>query len=309
MKILVTGGAGFIGSNLVDALIKAGHSVVIIDSLINGQKEFINNQANFYHLDILDKKIEKVFLKEQPEAVFHLAAQIDLRKSVEDPFFDAKVNIEGSLNVIETARRSGVKKIIFASTAGVYGYTVEKDIPTLESIKPAPAFPYSINKLAIEYYLVCFYKIFNLPYVVLRYANVYGPRQNTKGEAGVIALFIDRLLSGQQATVNGDGQQTRDFIYIDDIVAANLKALEADQVGIYNISTSRETNIVDVFEMISKSAGVDKQANFGLAKDDEQKRSCLDYSLAKKELGWKPQVEIDQGIEKTTAWFKNKLKQ
>ncbi len=315
MKILVTGGAGFIASHLVDRLIKEGHKVVIIDNLSTGRKENINPKAKFYKLDIQSPTVADVFKKEKPEIVFHLAAQIDVRKSVEDPLEDAKTNILGSLNIIQSFYNSRklasnsrkLVKFIFASTGGaIYG---DADIiPTPENYPEFPLSPYGICKLTVEKYLNYYYKVFGLPYVALRYANVYGPRQNSKGEAGVIAIFCDKMLAGQQPVINGTGRQTRDFVFVDDVVEANILAMKSKKIGIYNIGTSQETNINTIFRQLKKLTGSQCKEEHLPPKPGEQKKSCLDFKKAKKELGWQPSINLDKGLKITVDYFKSKIK-
>ena len=302
MKILVTGGAGFIGSHLVDALIEKGHQVAVVDDLSTGRKENLNSKAGFYQLGIRDEKLAEVFSEEKPQAVFHLAAQIDVRKSVADPVWDAEINILGSLKVLENCQRAGVKKVIFASTAATYGDTTS--LPTPEDCSPQPASPYGIAKLTIEYYLRYFWQVFKVPYVVLRYANVYGPRQNSQGEAGVVAIFCDKLLKGQQPVINGDGRQTRDYIYVADVVAANLLALNSDKVGIFNISTGVETDVNEIAGLIKINIETAIEFTHGPAKEGEQQKSCLDSTKVREELGWRPEIKLAEGIKKTVEWFK-----
>lgn len=305
MKILVTGGAGFIGSNLVDALIEKGHEVIVVDNLSTGQKQNLNPKAKFIELDITEEKLAEVFSLEKPEVVFHYAAQIDVRKSVEDPVWDAKQNILGSVNVLENAKKSGVKKIIFASTGGaIYGDT--DDIPTKEDHPEQPVSPYGIAKLTTDKYLHYYHQIFGLFYISLRYSNVYGPRQNSKGEAGVVAIFCDKLLANQKPVINGDGKQTRDYVFVDDVVKANLLALESDKIGIYNIGTSIETDVNKIAEVIKSNIDTEVEFTHGEAKEGEQQKSCIDYTKAKDELGWQPEVKLEEGIKKTVDWFKKK---
>jgi len=304
MRILVTGGAGFIGSNLVDALIDAGHQVLVVDNLSTGNKNNLNPKAKFLQLDIKDKKLAEVFSSEKPEIVFHLAAQIDVRKSVADPIWDAEQNILGSVSLLENCKQSKVKKIIFSSSGGaIYGDTDK--IPTTEDQPERPISPYGIAKLTIDKYLAYYQQVFGLPYISLRYSNVYGPRQNSKGEAGVVAIFCDKILAGQQPVINGDGKQTRDYVYVADVVKANLLALDSDKVGAYNIGTSVETDVNDLAELIKQAAGSDLELSHGPAKAGEQQRSCLDFYKAEKELGWQPAVNLEDGIKKTFEWFKN----
>ncbi|MFA6322098.1 MAG: NAD-dependent epimerase/dehydratase family protein [Candidatus Buchananbacteria bacterium] len=303
MKILVTGGAGFIGSNLVDALIEQGHEVSVVDNLSTGQKNNLNPRAKFFELDITDKKLSEVFVQQSPEVVFHLAAQIDVRKSVSDPISDAQINILGSLNLLECCKKFKVGKIIFSSTGGaIYGDA--NIIPTPETYEQKPISPYGICKLSVEKYLHYYHVVFGLPYIVLRYANVYGPRQNAQGEAGVVAIFCSKLLAGSQPTIWGAGQQTRDYVYVADVVAANLAALNFNKVATYNVGTGIETNVNELAEQIKNNIGTNLEFVHGPAKDGEQQRSCLDYSKIKNELGWLPQTTLAQGIGATVDWFR-----
>lgn len=310
MKSLVTGGAGFIGSHLVDRLIKEGHKVVVIDNLSTGKKENLNPQAKFYKIDILSPQIPKIFQKEKPEIIFHYAAQIDVRKSVENPMADAKINILGSLNLIQSFIQNTKYKIqdikfIFASTGGaIYGEA--EVIPTPEAYPEFPLSPYGIAKLTIEKYLNYYHKVFGLPYFSLRLANVYGPRQNSKGEAGVVAIFCDKMLSGGQPIINGSGCQTRDFVYVDDVIEANILALRKNKNGIFNIGTAKETDVNTIFEKLKNLTRSKCRKIHGLEKAGEQKRSCLDFQKAKKELGWQPKYNLDKGLNKTAEWFRNK---
>ncbi|HOL90509.1 MAG TPA: GDP-mannose 4,6-dehydratase [Candidatus Pacearchaeota archaeon] len=308
MRILITGGAGFIGSHLADRLIKNGDKVILIDNLSTGKKENINPKAKFYKIDIQSPKISNILKKEKPEILFHLAAQIDVRKSVEDPIKDAKINILGSLNVIKNFYQESLKntkkpKIIFSSTGGaIYGDA--KIIPTPETYPEFPLSPYGVCKLTIEKYLNYYWKVFNIPYVALRYANVYGPRQNSKGESGVVSIFIDKLFSGENPIINGSGKQTRDFVFIEDIIEANILAMKKNKVGVYNIGTGKETDINTIFQKLKKITNSNLKAVHCLEKKGEQKRSCLDYKKAQKELSWKPKYNLDEGLIKTVEWFK-----
>ncbi len=307
MKILITGGAGFIGSHLVDALIKRKHKLIVVDNLSSGLKENLNPKAKFYYLDIRSKKLDNVFQKERPEIVFHCAAQINLRKSIAHPLKDARINILGSLNLLENCRKYKIKKFIFSSTGGaIYGDT--KNIPTPEDFPANPPSPYGIAKLTIEKYLHYYYQVFGLPYFSLRYSNVYGPRQNPKNEAGVIAIFSEKILKGEQIVINGDGRQTRDYVYIDDVVRANLLALRRKGVGVFNIGTEKETSVREIFKMLKKITQTKIKAIYGPPIKGEQRRSCLAIKKAKRELGWSPKVRLDDGLKKTVQWFKKKIK-
>lgn len=305
MRILVTGGAGFIGSHVVDGYIDLGHEVVIVDDLSTGRKEFINPKAKFYQVDIRDKdKIEKIFKIEKPQILNHHAAQISVRVSVDDPNFDAQVNIIGLLNLLESAKKNKVKKIIFASSGGaVYGEA--KKIPTPEDYQPLnPISPYGVSKLASEYYLNFYHKTYGIEYFALRYANVYGPRQNPHGEAGVVAIFSLKLLKGENPIINGDGLQTRDYVYVGDVVEANKLALHSSVVGAFNIGTSQETSVLEIFKNLKEIIGSGLKAKHGPEKTGEQKRSCLDCELAKKVLGWSAKVNLKEGLVQTVKYFK-----
>jgi len=298
MKILVIGGCGFIGSHLTDKLIEKGHKTAVLDNLSTGKKENLNKKAKFYKIDICSLEISRIFKKEKPEIVFHLAAQIDVRKSIEDPMEDARINILGSLNVLENCRKNKVKKIIFASTGGaIYGEA--KIVPTPEDYPEYPLSPYGIEKLTIDKFLNYYYQVFGLPYVSLRLANVYGPRQNSKGEAGVVAIFIDKMLSGGQPVIYGSGKQSRDFVFVDDVVEAFVSAAKSRKSGIYNIGTARETDINTIFKKLKKATGLKCKEVHKPAKAGEQKRSCLDSLKAKKELKWQPKYNLDKGLRKT----------
>jgi len=298
MKILITGGAGFIGSHLTDKLIKTGHNVVVVDNLSTGKRENLNPRAKFYKIDICNSKISQIFKKEKPEVVFHYAAQINVRKSVAEPIKDAKINILGSLNILENSQKYKVKKIIFTSTGGaIYG---EADIiPTPETYPENPLSPYGIAKLTVEKYLDYYYKIFGLSFISLRLANVYGPRQNSKGESGVVAIFYDKLLNKQQPIINGNGQQTRDYIFVDDVIEANFLALQKNKVGIFNVGTGIETSVNEIFQKIKKVTKSNLKAIYKPAKKGDLERSCLDCSKIKKQLGWQPKHNLDKGLEKT----------
>jgi len=305
MKILVTGGAGFIGSHLVDRLIKEGHRVVIIDNLSTGRKENLNSKAKFYKIDIINPKISRVFKKEKPEIVFHYAAQIEARKSVEDPVSDAKINIIGSLNILENCRKCKIKKIIFASSGGeIYGDANE--IPTSETYFPSPISPYGVGKLTVEKYLDAYFKLFKIPYIALRYGNVYGPRQNPNGEAGVVAIFIIKMLKNKQPLIHGDGKQTKDYIFIDDAIDATTLSFKKDFEGILNIGTGEETSVLEIFYKIKElthSRVKEKHIPFPIC---SFKRGCLSIEKAKKQLGWQPKYSLDKGLKETVNWFKEK---
>ena len=305
MKIVVTGGAGFIGSHLCDALIGNSHEVAIIDNLSSGLKENINLAAKFYEADITNfSKIGDIISKEKPEIIFHLAAQINVRKSDENPVFDAQNNIVASFNLIKNAHANKVKKFIFSSTGGaIYGDTENR--PTPETENEWPLSPCGIAKLAVDKFLNYYYQMHGLNFTSLRYGNVYGPRQNPHGEAGVVAIFINKMRAGEQPVINGDGKQTRDYIYVDDVVRANLLAVEnLGKSAIYNIGTGREIDVNYLFQEINKHFGNRFEEKHGPAKSGEQKTSCLSYEKIKEDLWWEPAVAFEDGIKKTTKLWK-----
>jgi len=289
-RILVTGGAGFIASHLVDRLIELGNEVVVIDNLSTGKKENLNKGAQLYNLDIRDKSISSVFNKEKPEIVFHYAAQTSVKKALRFPLEDSEINVLGSLNVLEASR--GVKKIIFASSLGVYGNS--EDLPLTEESPQNPISPYGAGKLATEKYLNCYPE---LNPTILRHSNVYGPRQDGTGEAGAVAIFLENLLKKKESTIFG-GEQTRDFLYVSDAVEAALKAIEAP-AGIYNVSTDRETSITKLFEILSQGA----RPNYAPLLDGEIKRSRASFQKIKRELGFKPEYDLGRGLKETAEWF------
>ena len=307
MNILVTGGAGFIGSNIVDAYLHAGHTVVIVDDLSTGTMENVNPKAKFHRIDLRDPAVETVFIETKIDVINHHAAQMDVRKSVADPKFDASVNILGMLNVMELGVKYGVKKVIFSSTGGaIYG---EQDyFPADEKHPLRPLSPYGVTKLATEKYLFYYQAVHGLQHVILRYANIYGPRQNPHGEAGVIAIFADKMLKGEQPVINGDGKQTRDYVYVSDVVRANVLALTHSSSDIFNIGTGIENDVNTLFRIIKKFSGVACEEKHGEAKIGEQLRSVIDHSKAKKILGWEPTVMLDEGLRRTVEFFREKIK-
>lgn len=303
MRILVTGGAGFIGSHIVDRYINEGNEVIIIDDLSTGKKENINPQARFHHIDIRDKGMEAIFEKERPEIVNHHAAQMDVRRSTENPAFDADVNIIGTINLLENSVKYGVKKFIFASSGGAI-YGEQKDFPAGEEHQQFPLSPYGVSKLAGEKYIHYYSKNFGLRYISLRYSNVYGPRQNPEGEAGVVAIFIGRLLKGKEPVINGDGEQTRDYVYVDDVVEANISATRSETEGSFNIGTGIETSVNKILSNLIDITKVDIKGIHGPQKKGEQRISVLDCSKAIKSLGWKPKVTLEDGLRRTVLYFK-----
>jgi UDP-glucose 4-epimerase len=302
VKILVTGGAGFIGSNIADRFVREGHKVIVMDNLSTGFEQNVHPKVTFFEVDTRSTVIDKIFEKTKPDVLYHHAAQIDVRKSTHDPIFDAQVNIIGSLNLLNACVRHKVKKVVFASTGGaIYG---EQDYFPADEKHPAnPLSPYGVTKLTIEKYLHFYRETYGIRFVSLRYANVYGPRQNPWGEAGVVAIFARRLLSGKEALINGDGKQTRDFVFVDDVVQANLLALDYPQNDIFNIGTGIETDVNTIFRILKQHAGSKQKEIHAPAKAGEQQRSVLDSSKAERLLGWKPQVSLDLGLAKTIEYF------
>jgi UDP-glucose 4-epimerase len=302
MKIIVTGGAGFIGSHIVDAYLAEGHEVHIVDDFSTGREANVNANAVVHRFDIADSGVIELIADVKPDVLNHHAAQMDVRRSVADPAIDAQVNIIGFVNLLQGCLQAKVKKVIFASSGGaVYGD--KEPIPASEDHPTEPLSPYGVSKRTGELYLGYYHSAFGLPYVALRYANVYGPRQSSQGEAGVVAIFIDRLLSGQSPIINGDGRQTRDYVYVGDVVAANLAALRTGFVGAVNIGTAQETDVVAIFESLQTRLGSQLKAVHGPAKTGEQRRSCLAIGLAAQVLGWKPAVALDQGLQRTVeSW-------
>jgi UDP-glucose 4-epimerase len=302
--ILVTGGAGFVGSYLVDRLIKENYRVVVIDNLSSGKKENLNQKAKFYKFDICNPKILSIFKKEKPEIVFHFAAHINARESVSDAVSDAKTNILGSLNVLESCRKCKVKKIIFASSGGeIYG--AAKKIPTSENYPPSPLSPYGVGKLAVEKYLDSYFKIFKLPYLALRYGNIYGPRQNPKSEAGVVAIFTTKMLNNISPFIHGDGKQTKDYIFIEDAIDATFLSFKKDLKGVLNIGTGKEVSVLEIFHQIKKLTGSQIKEKYTPFPLGGFKRGCLSIQKAKKELNWRPKYSLKEGLKKTVEWFKN----
>lgn len=306
-RVLVTGGAGFIGSHIVDVLVAERHRVTVVDDLSTGKRDNVPVGVEFVREDIRSPRLRDIFRDSKPEYVFHLAAQKNVRTSVEDPLFDADVNIAGSLNVIEQSRRFGVKKFIFSSTGGaIYGDGVR--LPTPETALPRPESPYGIAKFTIEQYLNFYRKNLKLNSVSLRYANVYGPRQDPKGEAGVVAIFAQKLLQGEALLVNGHGRQTRDYVFVSDVVRANMRAMKNTQaVGEINIGTGQQTSVNGLAGAMMKAAGVKVQIKHRPALAGEVMKSALSWKLARQQLKWKPEEKLEAGLQKTYEWARRAL--
>src|ERR1041385_2820852 len=320
MKIVVTGGAGFIASHVVDGYIARGHEVFIVDNLSSGEKRNLNPKATLHAMDILDPKLQGVIGEIRPDVLNHHAAQMDVRRSVADPVFDARVNVLGFLNLLEAGRAAGVKKVLFSSSGGAI-YGEQEKFPAPEEHPTRPASPYGVSKLTGENYLIYYHTTFGIAYVALRYANVYGPRQNFRGEAGVIAIFIDQLLSGNTPVINGDGKQTRDFVFVGDVAAANMLALDSSFVGAINIGTGVETDLNALYAKLAAGLGTKAAPIHGAAKEGEQRRPAApgqrsaQYGGAGKKgehpggsvvcanektiLAWARKTSLDQGLAET----------
>ncbi len=307
MKILITGGAGFIGSHVADALIQEGHHVIVIDNLCHGKQEYISPHARFYFVDICDSSIAAIFEREQPEVVIHNAAHISVPHSIQDPVHDAHTNILGTLNILEHARRWGVKKIIFASSGGAI-YSEAAIVPTPEDYPARNIFswttsPYCISKFTTESYLMYYQRRYGIPFVSLRFANVYGPRQDASGEGGVVAILASQLLKGEMPTIHGSGNQTRDFVYVGDVVQAYLAALKGNTTGFFNVATGKETSITTLYAHLAKILTTQQPAHYGPERPGDVNRSCLSARHIHQELGWTPKTSLEQGLQKTVTWL------
>lgn len=303
MKIMVTGGAGFIGSNVADEFVRLGWDVVVVDDLSTGRRENLNAAARFYQMDVRDPELAKVFAAERPDVVSHHAAQISVRASVQDPLHDASINILGSLNVIENCAKFGVKKLVYVSSGGaVYGEPVY--LPCDERHPVDALCPYGVTKHTPEHYLYLYRELYGLNYTVLRYPNVYGPRQDPFGEAGVVAIFSQQMLSGEQVVINGTGEQERDFVYVSDIVDSNVLSIEKGDGGIYNIGSGVGTSINQIFQELSRITGYARPPVYGPPKPGETFKIYLDATKAANELGWRPKISLRQGLTRTVDFFR-----
>jgi UDP-glucose 4-epimerase len=303
MKALVTGGAGFIGSNLVDALVERGDQVTVVDDLSTGKRDNLElalaNGATLEHVDIRDAEaVSDVVGRTKPDVILHLAAQIDVRRSVADPAFDTRINVEGTINVLSAAQAHGIPRVVNTSTGGaIYGEV--HDPPAAEDHPTAPEAPYGLSKWCAEQYCELFARLHGLSTVSLRYGNVYGPRQDPLGEAGVIAIFCGKLLENGRATIFGDGKQTRDYIYVDDVVEANLKAAESEATGPINIGVGQQKSVLDLVEILKQHASDGFEPDHAPERPGEIQNSALDPSRALEELGWEAKVELDEGLKRT----------
>jgi UDP-glucose 4-epimerase len=305
MRTLVTGGAGFIGSNLVDALVERGDEVTVLDDVSTGRRPNLEGAlgrgASLIESDIRDPEaVLDAVERARPEVVFHLAAQIDVRKSVADPAFDSRINVEGTINVLRAAQASGVRRVVNTSTGGAI-YGEGQIIPAPEDHPVAPEAPYGLSKFCAENYCALFTRLHGLSTVSLRYGNVYGPRQDPLGEAGVVAIFCGKLLDGEQPTIFGDGRQTRDYVYVRDVVAVNLRAADSDATGAFNVGRGMEVSVLDIVEVLGRHAGGPFEPEHAPERPGEVQRIALDPSRAKSELGWEAEVGLEDGLERTLA--------
>jgi UDP-glucose 4-epimerase len=299
---LVTGGAGFIGSHIVDALVSRRVKVYVVDDLSTGRKENLNPNAHFTKMSIANPLFVGYLKKLVPDIIFHCAAQINVRNSLIDPPTDARSNIMGTVNLAHTAGLIGVKKIVYSSSGGAI-YPETAKMPVSEQVVPVPSSPYGISKFTAEMYLHYAYQVHGVSYVALRYANVYGPRQNAKGEAGVITIFSDAMLAGNPVMIFGTGKQTRDYIHVQDVVRANMTAMNRAVVGPFNIGTGRQTDVNTLFKKLKHLTGYELPARYSPFIPGEVMRSALDAKKARKQMGWEPKIRLDDGLRKTVKWF------
>jgi UDP-glucose 4-epimerase len=302
MHIVISGGAGFIGAHSCRALVARGHRVTVVDDLSRGRPELLPKEAVVEVLDIRAPELLPLLARLKPDAILHLAAQMDVRRSVADPTFDASVNVLGTVNLLEAASRAGCKRFVFASSGGaVYG---EQDVfPAAESHPRRPASPYGVSKLCAEEYLSHYQLAHGMSCLAMRYANVYGPMQNPHGEAGVVAIFCAKMLKGELPVINGDGLQTRDYVYGPDVAEANALALESQLTGALNVGTAREATVVEVSRALARALGFTQAIPHGPGKAGEQRRSVISPALAKEKLGWAPRMPLEEGLAETARWF------
>lgn len=309
MRVFITGGAGFIGSHIQDKLIKMGYEVAVVDNFRSGKRENLNPQSKLYETDLRDKEsLKKAFQDFKPEVVFHLAAQNEVPYSMEHPYEDEEMNVLGMMNLMDIARQNGVKKVIYSNTGGaLYGEVEENQLP-LDEDTPVykPTSFYGVSKRCAETYLKLYGFLYKIPWVSLRYANVYGPRQDGNKEAGIVAIFTNKMLNKEQPTINGDGSHTRDYVFVGDVVDANIKALDYPKSDYFNIATEVETTNLQVFEAIEEELKTGIKVNFGPARPGDPLRSCLSIKKAKELMGWQPQVSFKEGVKRTIEYYLQK---
>ena len=300
---LVTGGAGFIGSHLVDRLLEEGHKVAVIDNLSTGKLKNLNSAATFYHMDITNPSMQDIFQREQPDLVYHLAAQISVSESTKDPVKDGETNVMGTLRLLEAVRRYGIEKFIYSSTGGAL-YGDPETNPCSEQTPIIPLSPYGLSKYLAEQYIELYHRLYQLNYTILRYGNVYGPRQDPHGEAGVVAIFSQAMLDGKQPSIFGTGDQERDFVYVGDVVDANIRAMKKGDGQAFNIGTSQGTNVNRIFDSLKGIINFKWDAEHRNARPGEVYKISLECNKALRELGWSPQVSLDEGLDRTAEYFR-----
>lgn len=303
MKIVVTGGAGFIGSHVVDQLIKNNHQVAIIDNLSTGKEEYVSSDAAFYKMSILEPELDAVFRLEKPEVVIHQAAQISVQQSLQDPVHDLRENVEGTLRLLELSRRFGVRKFIYASSAAVYGNPQYLGIDEAHPIRPMSF--YGLSKYFSERYICLYAELHQLRYTILRYANVYGIRQDPKGEGGVVSVFVDKLLKGEKPVIFGDGEQTRDFVYVEDVAKANIAALTCGDNAVINIGTGHPTSVNELLGLMNELNGTDVLPDYQPERPGDIRHSYLKNDKARSILGWEPEVTLREGLKRTLDYYRN----
>lgn len=305
MKVLVTGGAGFIGSHMTDLLIENNYDVCIIDSLIHGKRSNINPKAKFYKMDIRDEKVLEVFEKEKPDYLIHDAAQISVPNSIKDPLNDASINILGTINVLEAARKTGVKKIIYPASAAIFGEP--KYLPIDEKHPLNMMSGYGVTKHTVEHYLNVYKQLYNIDYICLRYSNVYGPRQDSSGEGGVVAIFSEKLINDESPYIFGDGEQIRDFVFVKDVALANMMALKSNKCGIYNVCTNEKITVNELLKYFNSVLNKNINAINAVEREGDIRNSYMSYDKIADELGWKPTIGIMEGLKQTLEFYKKNM--
>lgn len=304
MKVLVTGGAGFIGSHVVDCLIESGHETVVVDNLATGKALHVHPKAKLYVTDILSEDLREIFAAEKPRVVIHQAAQVSVKGSVDEPLRDAEINILGTLNLLECCRATHVEKLIYASSAAVYGDPVYVGVDEQHPIQPLSL--YGVSKYTPELYIKVYHHLYGLNYTILRYANVYGPRQDAAGEGGVVSIFIDKLLKGEHPIIYGDGEQTRDFVYVADVAAANVMALTRGDGGVFNVSTNTQTSVNELLALLSDLLHVRVEPRYEPPRPGDIRNSFLDNTLAVEALDWQPKYSLRAGLDETIVYYQNR---